>query len=139
MGQDGLHYNQSLLSGPNNTTVPSDVLNALYGMSDHLPVIIDLVVDDETGFANNLESSTNVSFNNPVKDQLNLIVNPENAIKLTIKLTDIIGCLIYSQTIHVAGHQNLLISTRDFNCGMYLLNLTDDKGSASTFKIIKKP
>jgi len=44
MGQDGLRYNQSLISPPNNT-YSSDVISALYEMSDHLPVIVKLAVD----------------------------------------------------------------------------------------------
>lgn len=41
VGNDGNHYNQSILQGSNNS-VPSAVLGALYEMSDHLPVRLDL-------------------------------------------------------------------------------------------------
>ncbi|MEQ9188077.1 MAG: T9SS type A sorting domain-containing protein [Cryomorphaceae bacterium] len=41
VGNDGNHYNQSILQGTNNS-VPSAVLGALYEMSDHLPVRLDL-------------------------------------------------------------------------------------------------
>ncbi len=44
VGQDGNRFNSSLLS-PNNTSAPSGVIQALYDMSDHLPVILDLEVD----------------------------------------------------------------------------------------------
>lgn len=41
VGQDGLRHNQNLIS-PTNNSAPSNVINALYNMSDHLPVIADI-------------------------------------------------------------------------------------------------
>ena len=43
VGNDGDHYNLSLLDGTNNSA-PATVLSALYDMSDHLPVIADISV-----------------------------------------------------------------------------------------------
>jgi len=45
LGNDGNHFNESLLDMPFNTAVPDSVLNALYYMSDHLPVICKLSVE----------------------------------------------------------------------------------------------
>lgn len=45
VAQDGLHFNKSLTDPPTNTTVPTAVLNALYNMSDHLPVVLKLAID----------------------------------------------------------------------------------------------
>jgi endonuclease/exonuclease/phosphatase family metal-dependent hydrolase len=44
VGNDGLHFNTALNSGTNNS-VPATVLNALYELSDHLPVVADFEVD----------------------------------------------------------------------------------------------
>ncbi|HNT70563.1 MAG TPA: hypothetical protein PKI83_02775 [Bacteroidales bacterium] len=46
LGQDGQHFNKGLLDSPTNSTVPSDVLEALYGNSDHLPIIAKFIVDN---------------------------------------------------------------------------------------------
>lgn len=43
-GQDGEHYNISLVAVDNNS-VPNDINNALYYMSDHLPVLMQLAYD----------------------------------------------------------------------------------------------
>jgi hypothetical protein len=43
LGQDGNRFNGSINS-PTNTSEPAAVISALYGMSDHLPVIADLEV-----------------------------------------------------------------------------------------------
>ncbi|MCF8366835.1 MAG: endonuclease/exonuclease/phosphatase family protein [Bacteroidales bacterium] len=44
-GQDGLRLNGSLLNPP-NFSAPSEVLNAMYHFSDHLPVMVELEVED---------------------------------------------------------------------------------------------
>jgi hypothetical protein len=45
LGQDGNHYNVALIDPPANPTIPDSVRNALYYMSDHLPVVMDLEVE----------------------------------------------------------------------------------------------
>lgn len=42
VGQDGNHYNLSVIDLPANGDVPANIANALYYMSDHLPVVMDL-------------------------------------------------------------------------------------------------
>ena len=44
IGQDGLHYNKAINASPTNTSVPANTLNALYLMSEHLPVNLKLIV-----------------------------------------------------------------------------------------------
>ena len=46
-GQDGLRFNGSVLDPP-NYSAPATVLNALYEMSDHLPVTIKLMLETTT-------------------------------------------------------------------------------------------
>jgi hypothetical protein len=43
VGNDGLHFNQSLIGAPLNAQYPDSVVRALYMMSDHLPVVIKVV------------------------------------------------------------------------------------------------
>ena len=64
IGNDGLHYNSSLISGT-NTIYPLNVVRALYYMSDHLPV--ELKVDVTFPTSNGLAlvpGQNNVSCNN---------------------------------------------------------------------------
>ncbi|MCH2233846.1 MAG: endonuclease/exonuclease/phosphatase family protein [Crocinitomicaceae bacterium] len=44
IGQDGFHYNKSLLDAPTNVTEPWDIIRKLYYMSDHLPIYLELEV-----------------------------------------------------------------------------------------------
>jgi hypothetical protein len=43
VGNDGNHFNSNLINGT-NTQYPTDIVSALYHMSDHLPVILKAVV-----------------------------------------------------------------------------------------------
>jgi hypothetical protein len=64
VGNDGNHYNSSLISG-SNSIYPSNVVRALYYMSDHLPV--ELKVDINYPTSNGLAlvpSQNNISCNN---------------------------------------------------------------------------
>ena len=44
LGNDNNHYNTSLNAAPANTVVPLYVASALYYMSDHLPVVMDVAI-----------------------------------------------------------------------------------------------
>ncbi|WP_343636130.1 T9SS type A sorting domain-containing protein [Fluviicola sp.] len=53
IGNDGNHYNQSILAGT-NSQYPDSVVRALYYASDHLPVKMDALVTIPTNFGLNL-------------------------------------------------------------------------------------
>ena len=45
VGQDGLHTGIGINDAPTNTSVPANVLNSLYQMSEHLPVYLQLEIN----------------------------------------------------------------------------------------------
>ena len=47
VGNDGNHFNQSILAPPENLSVPDSVLTALHDFSDHLPVCADILFDTD--------------------------------------------------------------------------------------------
>lgn len=49
LGQDGQHFNKAINASPNNNSAPDSIINALYYMSDHLPISIDLLIDYTLG------------------------------------------------------------------------------------------
>jgi hypothetical protein len=69
LGNDGRHFNTNLNSG-SNSSVPTDVLDALYRMSDHLPVSIQFKVNRTTAYSANLVKNNFLMMNNPVRDLL---------------------------------------------------------------------
>ena len=58
IGNDGNHYNQSINSAPVNTAAPANVIDALYEMSDHLPVTLKAYINPFVGV-----KETNVDLN----------------------------------------------------------------------------
>ncbi|MCD4696541.1 MAG: T9SS type A sorting domain-containing protein [Bacteroidales bacterium] len=136
VGQDGQHYNQSLLSAPTNTSVPDDVLNALYNMSDHLPVVIDLVVGDETGYVRNTETNFDIVFNNPVNGQLNVLIKTGQPSYFQLDLTNPFGQLIFTRNLNITDQTEISVRTNNLKEGFYLLKLANEKGMITTHKII---
>lgn len=43
VGNDGNHYNKAIIESPTNTAVPSNIVTALFNMSDHLPVMMKVI------------------------------------------------------------------------------------------------
>jgi hypothetical protein len=49
VGNDGNHFNKSINSTPTNTSAPANVIDALYIMSDHLPIVIKAILPINVG------------------------------------------------------------------------------------------
>lgn len=75
VGNDGSHYNQSLLAG-SNSQFPDSVVRAIYYMSDHLPVKLDALVQLPNQFGLNLTYS--VSNANCSSNGATVTINPLN-------------------------------------------------------------
>ena len=63
IGQDGLHTNQPLNGLPTDTVVPPFILNDLYLMSSHLPVLLKLRIDSQIPVKINDVENENNKFN----------------------------------------------------------------------------
>ncbi|MCD4731584.1 MAG: T9SS type A sorting domain-containing protein [Bacteroidales bacterium] len=136
VGQDGLHYNKSLIDSPENTSVPPDVLSALYNMSDHLPVIMDLLVNDDLGFTESPFQNFNLSFNNPVKDYLEITFAYGHPTEISFDLMSINGNAIYSLKTD-QNSNTITIPVSHLMKGHYLLKISDGNGNVSYRKVIK--
>lgn len=75
IGNDGAHYNQSLLNG-GNTQYPDSVVKAIYYLSDHLPVKMDALAVLPTQPGLNLTYS--VSTSNCSSNGSTVTINPLN-------------------------------------------------------------
>jgi hypothetical protein len=140
VGQDGKHFNKGLLDSPTNTSVPGNVLNALGKNSDHLPVTLKLSVDQTVGIDEYLNSQfTDISFVNPVRNQLQLQVNVAENNKSTMSLFDLTGKLISNQEISfVKGKNHISIEISSIKAGLYIIRLTDKSGISVSRKMIKQ-
>lgn len=130
LGQDGQHFNKGLLDSPTNTTVPLDVLEALYGSSDHLPIISKFVVDNTMTI-----NDYSMPINYHIIDNLLYInfVNPINNIT-SIKITDMQGRNVFTDNIS-SNIKQYIVDLNIYNKGLYIVELLDNTGFNS-FKIL---
>ena len=134
VGQDGNHVGVSLLDVPTNTLVPTAIMNALYYMSEHLPVVLKLVVNNPSVFGTssnaNLETDC-IIFPNPSSSEFT-ITTPETIKLNRIKVYNLTGEELFSQVISTC---NPTIKLVGFSKGVYFLQLIDTN-SVSIFKKI---
>jgi hypothetical protein len=140
VGQDGKHFNSSLISSPVNTSVPSDVLYALYYNSDHLPVTLKLAVDKTLGM-NEWENSDieEVRMVNPVENELKLFLSVKKHTNLKVDIISITGRMLLTKQLSVmAGQTTFTIQVSGLPPGLYLVRFTDEKSVAVVRKMVKK-
>ncbi len=78
IGNDGAHYNTSLVNPSSNGAVPDDVANALYQMSDHLPVYLEIQVGGGVGITEN-DYVSSFSFNSTSRELEVFLKNSEKS------------------------------------------------------------
>lgn len=139
IGQDGEHFNKSLLDLPENTSVPADVLQALYNMSDHLPVSMKIVAGNELGTNELPDLITHLKIKNPVDDIIEIKLKSSNEQEVIIRLLDLSGReIIRKQQSIQPGQNNFTIGQEKLSPGMYLLNFDFSSGGMVTRKVVKK-
>ena len=134
-GQDGHRFNGSIVS-PANTAVSGQVAQALYTMSDHLPVVMDYTVSQSLA-VHDAPAELPVSIANPVGERLEITANLLATDRLTFEILAIDGKRLHQETFPVAvGPQHIAIEF-PYNPAFYLLKITDGKGNATVRKVVK--
>jgi len=138
VGQDGLHFNKNLTDAPTNTSVPADVLTALYQNSDHLPVTLKLTVDKSLGISPWLATNFDeVQFSNPAHSVIRLKISTRQPTEARVALYNLCGkeVLNISQQLP-AGISQMNMNIQSLPAGMYLMRLSDNRNNAVTRKLI---
>ena len=138
-GQDGERFDQSLLS-PVNESQPQDIINALYNISDHLPVILELATTQNT-FSDDKPAgiaTSYISVSNPVKDQLSISFASDLAGEIKINLHSLEGKGIFSDSVILDGiiseHK---IDVSSLERGFYVLTVILPTEKHFSSKIVK--
>ncbi|MCB0804700.1 MAG: T9SS type A sorting domain-containing protein [Bacteroidales bacterium] len=126
VGQDGQHFNTSITSSPTNASVPSSVLNALYNMSDHLPVSIDFAIGDHVGINDLKNTSVHLFFKNPVSGNFLLHYSVKGSGSYVFQLRDLSGKLLTEQTEYLVNSGELQIPANHLSNGMYILSVKSE-------------
>ena len=134
-GQDGNRFNGSIIS-PTNTAVSSQVAQALYTMSDHLPVVMDYTIDQSLGIGEETVQLP-ISITNPVGSTLEVTANLLTPDQLTFEIFTIDGKRLHKETIYVAAGPQHLSMEFPYKPAFYLLKITDGKGNTTVRKLVK--
>ncbi len=123
LGQDGQRLNGSLLDPP-NSSLPAYVLDALYGMSDHLPVIMDLVFDETLAvYEPQQPNPLQVSYTNPVSNVLELRISSPEPGPVNLILLSVSGREVYREEIMLQSRRSHSIPCDTLTAGMYILKV----------------
>jgi hypothetical protein len=139
LGNDGLHFNLSIIAAPTNTSVPADVLNALYNNSDHLPIVVQIRTNQSYLQVEENASMDEIRFQNPVQQQLNVSLSFSNAATFELRIYDLTGRIqkVVSGLPKSKLHQ-LSIPVSELKKGIYFLQLRKEDGTETTSKFIKQ-
>jgi len=130
-GNDGNHFNQSINSGTNNAA-PNNVIDALYYMSDHLPVVLKASILLNVGVEEVLRKNnwkgyfTATHFN----------FKSNRAEKgLTAFVYDVLGKIVRMKRVDNAKEFNLNLN--GLNRGVYFVKVVSES-KQETFKLFKQ-
>lgn len=137
LGNDGLHFNQDIKNGTNNSA-PSSIINALYDLSDHLPVLLELDITQMTiGVNESTLNSSQVLFENPVNDILNIRLNQSSFAELS-RVIDLQGRILAECEFNEdAGKVYCEMNVSHLPKGAYLLQIRTKDGKLIQQKFLK--
>lgn len=138
LGQDGQHFNNSLNGSPTNTSVPPDVLNALYHMSDHLPVVMDILVDKNLAIDDKSGPQASLNLENPVKGELRFHLVSEPGQNINCFLLNTMGEIIFDLKFYSSGSLDATLPLNDLKSGLYLLQFSFEKQQGLSRKVVVK-
>lgn len=140
IGQDGLHFNKAINDDPENLSEPANVIEALYGNSDHLPISIMLKVNKTLGIDKHEYSLfSDIKFKNPVSESLDLRIQTKANTHVKIVIMDIRGKVVLSDGRKTSSGQNHFnYNVSKLNAGIYFVVFTDGNSNSIVKKIVKK-
>lgn len=110
VGNDGLHFNQSINNSYNNA-VPATVADALYGASDHLPITMKLKLFANLDVDENVVTDFRV-YPNPAGDRLNVSVDGP------YRISNILGQTLTTGRVGIDG-----IDVSGLTSGIYFISV----------------
>jgi hypothetical protein len=135
LGQDGLRFNGSI-NIPTNNSVPTLISTALYNMSDHLPVLMDLEINLPmiTGLAK-INAIKKLKFRNPTNGDLLIDLSNQSEKIKAIEIIDINGRVVVSKDYISNNYVQFDLS--NISRGTYFIRTISNSFQQSVEKLIK--
>jgi hypothetical protein len=134
VGNDALHFNKDILS-PANNSVPGNVLSALYNMSDHLPVYMEVGVTRSTVGIKGLKEPSFI-FTNPVTETLRF--KSENGSLERLLIVDLQGKMVLETGLLNDKNGWQAINCTNLESGIYIICGITKQGATITYKLVKQ-
>jgi len=132
LGNDGLHYNKSLLATPTNTSVPFNVLEALYYMSDHLPIALKLYFDEALSVN---EVKENNDWKGYFANNTFVFKSAQQEKQLNLQLFDILGKPVSNR--NYSNQKSFVFDYSNLPSGLYFVKVWNNYQQQKTYRIVK--
>ena len=138
-GNDGNHFNAAITDAPVNSSVPSNVNTALFNMSDHLPVQMDL-------FSGISASVNEVAYSSQLRIQFAraeygenfLMIHSDKDVQGTLRCYDVTGVLVVEKNIQLKKGFNMTsINDPLLAKGSYVAEIKSSDGNKSSCLFLK--
>ncbi|MGM0650593.1 MAG: endonuclease/exonuclease/phosphatase family protein [Bacteroidota bacterium] len=135
LGQDGNHFDDAVNDGF-NSSAPAHIIDALYGASDHLPVLAEFVVG--TGNAIEAENSSNgfdVTINQNDASFINMRIKQLDPSSGDITIYNMLGQKLHTHGFNGVKDQNIKLAFS--KQGMFIIVITTDNDVYKKLRIIR--
>ncbi len=120
-GQDGNHFNDALIDAPVNSSLPTNIIQDLYEMSDHLPVYMEVEV--QTAFNSLVDLNQGLTaFYHSTEEKLIFSFGKEKFQTGQFSIYDLSGKEIKAD-LEIESDNSISVS--DLETGMYVLKAKD--------------
>lgn len=137
LGNDGNRFNRSIVS-PANTSIPAEVAQALYDMSDHLPVVAKFsYTPTATGLAQRQQEKIMLKTLNPFSNQIVIELFDLNTSVKHIDVYDVMGNRHIAKN-YALGTTHVAIPAYGLHSGLYFIRIALHDGRSTTVKVVKR-
>jgi exonuclease III len=134
LGQDSRRFNGDLRS-PSNSLVPKEVSKALYEMSDHLPVIVDLEISKKSSGLKPIKSNANILVTYPIENVVLFEFDPIDVSEYRIINSK--GEVVIQQS-NIGVVSELSLTTDQLSNGVYIAYIVKNVSNVLIKKFIIK-
>ena len=143
VGQDGNHFNKALTDAPTNTVAPANVVNALYNMSDHLPVTAKFLFHAArpapAAIATTTIGAPAPTVINPAQGhQLQIITNSWEGKSLTYAIRNVLGQTVANGTVKAVGSTITISLPETSSSKLLYLSIADAAGHIVAMPVLVK-
>lgn len=133
VGNDGQRFNSAITSA-GNTSAPANVLSALYNMSDHLPVTIQMTVNRTMASVTEKLANNYLVMSNPIDNELHWKM--QLPVAGILRIIDATGKEVHVQQI-VSSSEWYTSDVGNWAKGAYYASFTTTNGQVIRKKLIK--